>query len=87
MSLAYKQGLTDADVPNIPYKESCKRNTDLLEQLWAREISFADANSSTRPSFARVAWLYCRRRIYITSLFYTTSIILGFVTPVIILSN
>ncbi|CAL8127014.1 unnamed protein product [Orchesella dallaii] len=87
MNLAYKKGLVDSDIPEVPQKEACKRNTDLLEQLWAREISFADLSSNSRPSFGRVAWLYCRSRMFLTSIIYFTSLILGFLSPTIIMKH
>lgn len=84
MSLAYRHGLNDTDVPEIPVKEACRRNTDLLEQYWAREISLADTGSRSRPSFSRVAWKYCKGRVWITIFFYIVSLAFGFLTPVMI---
>lgn len=82
MALANKQGLTDTDLPNIPKKESCKQCADELEKLWAREISFADERSKSRPSFSKVAWLFVRSRVLITLVVYMISLFLGFLTPV-----
>lgn len=77
MYSSYRDGLKESDIPSLSEMEKCRKNTDALEEIWTRERAFSEP-----PDLGRVLWIYCRRRVFLTTIIYLTSIVLGFIGPV-----
>jgi len=77
MFSSYRNGLKESEIPHISWREKCRKNTDALEEIWTRERAFSDS-----PDLGRVLWIYCRKRVFLTTIIYLTSIFLGFIGPV-----
>jgi hypothetical protein len=73
-----KKRLPHEDVPPLSEYEGTERNAEELEALWSRECALY----SKEPRLGRVLWLFCRRRVYLTTFIYLSSIVLGFIGPV-----
>ncbi|CAG7785093.1 unnamed protein product, partial [Allacma fusca] len=81
MYSSYKTPLEASSVPLIASGESCRVNTDLLEELWQKEVGRSE------PRLGRVLWKFVRRSILASTLSLVTSVVLGFFSSTILLKR
>ncbi|CAG7718691.1 unnamed protein product, partial [Allacma fusca] len=82
MYSSYRQPLQMTSIPRLSHKEACRVNSDVLEQLWTKEMAL-----KSDPKFSRVLWLHSRKSILITTIVFLVAIILGFCSTVILVKR
>ncbi|XP_057338415.1 ATP-binding cassette sub-family C member 5-like isoform X4 [Microplitis mediator] len=80
--ISNRQGITLDDLPKPSPHDTADLNAKRLEALWNDEVM---RNSLTGASFSRAAWKFIRTRIFMASLMFGSSAILGFLGPAIVM--
>lgn len=80
MYKAYRKGLVIEDIPLGSPHDSCDLNVQRLEKLWQEELG---KHGPSGASFSRAVWRFIRTRVVADCVVFTTSCILGFLTPMI----
>ncbi|XP_063238702.1 ATP-binding cassette sub-family C member 5-like isoform X1 [Bacillus rossius redtenbacheri] len=80
MYKAYKKGLYPEDIPHVSPFDSSDLNAQRLELLWQKEVTQKGRKDA---SFGRVVWRFVRTRVLISSLLFSLSLAIGFVSPTI----
>ena len=81
MIRALRHGLGMKDIFTLSTLDQSKEAAGRLQRLWTEEQEKAE-KAKREPSFARVCMQFCITRIWISTLFFTVSIILQFIAPV-----
>ncbi|XP_066994509.2 ATP-binding cassette sub-family C member 5 isoform X2 [Anabrus simplex] len=80
MYKAYKKGLTAEDIPQGSPLESCDLNAQRLELLWQEEVARKGMKDA---SFGSAVWKFVRTRMIISSMIFSLSLVMGFISPTI----
>ncbi|XP_044582517.1 multidrug resistance-associated protein 5-like isoform X6 [Cotesia glomerata] len=80
--VSYRKGITLDDLPKPSPYDTADHNAKRLEALWNDEVM---RNGLTGASFSRAAWKFIRTRIFMASLMFGFSAILGFLGPAIVM--
>lgn len=77
MYKAYKTGLSAEDIPEGSPLDSCDLNAQRLELLWQEEVR---RKGPKRASFGSVVWRFVRTRTIVSSIVFSFSLALGFIS-------
>jgi len=81
MFSSYRHGLNPSRIPFISNLESSQLNTDRLEEIWLAGVKKGKGSAKNKTRFGQIIWSYVRRRVFLTSFVYLTSVLIGFITP------
>ena len=84
MIRAYRKGLGNTDLFRLPTNDQSKESASRLQRLWQEEQELAK-KANREPSFSRACERFCRSRVIISTIFFSLSVVLQFVGPVILI--
>ena len=73
-----------SDLFRLPTNDQSKETASRLQRLWQEEQELAK-KSNREPSFSRACERFCRSRVIISTIFFSLSVVLQFVGPVILI--
>lgn len=85
MIKAYKSGLSYTDLFRLPAQDQSKDSASRLQRLWVEEQEKAQ-KANRAPTFWRACAKFCLTRVSVASVFFSGSVILQFLAPVICLA-